>query len=94
MTHEQRVVELTGLVVRTCRRGDWLHSRIRLLPTGVEVSGLTIAEARALVAEVAGPLVETVRDGATVAVLLKVTECPNGHGPLENGDCPDCGFAI
>lgn len=20
--------------------------------------------------------------------------CPRGHGPLENGDCPDCGFAL
>jgi len=94
MTHEERVTELTARVVRTCRRRRMMLSRTRLLDRGVEVTGLTIDEARALVAEVAGPLVETVRDGSSVVVLLKVTECPNGHGPLENGDCPDCGFAI
>jgi hypothetical protein len=20
--------------------------------------------------------------------------CPHGHGPLQNGDCPDCGYAL
>lgn len=31
--------------------------------------------------------------------LVELTEemglylCPRGHGALENGDCPDCGYA-
>jgi hypothetical protein len=35
-----------------------------------------------------------VRDGdAWVWTEQGQPACPHGHGPLENGDCPNCGFS-
>jgi hypothetical protein len=34
------------------------------------------------------------RFGLKFCEPLEPTMCPYGHGSLENGDCPDCGFSL
>jgi hypothetical protein len=68
---EDRVHELTALVIKTCRQLRLSTSVTRLLPRGVEVTGINEAEQRCLAQLLASPVVATVRDGSSVRVTLK-----------------------
>jgi hypothetical protein len=71
MDHAERVHELTALTIKTCRQLGFSTSVSRLLPDGVEVSGITDEQARTLAQLLGGPVVLTVRDGSSVRVTLK-----------------------